>query len=110
MGVSEVKKRTACNLTYLDVARANFANELSGPVSVVVASSRSRFARWQRGIFDPKVDKRPAAHQVLLDAAREACHLVWRKLRPGVVFYARGAACSFLVMGWDPALCRLSGK
>ena len=66
MGVSEVEKKSACNLTYLDVARTNFADEFSGPVSVVVvASSRSRFARWQRGIFDPEVDERPAAHQVL---------------------------------------------
>jgi hypothetical protein len=62
MGVSEVKKRTACTLTYLDFVRTNFADELSGPVSVVMASPRSGFARWDRGIFDPKVDKRPAAH------------------------------------------------
>ena len=67
----------------------------------MVASSRSRFARWQRGIFDPEVDERPAAHQVLLDAARKACHLEWRKLRPGVVFYARGAAWSW---SWDATL------
>lgn len=68
-------------------------------MAVMVASSRSRFAWWQRGIFDPEVDERPAAHQVLLDAARKACHLEWRKLRPGVVFYTRGAAWS-----WDATL------
>lgn len=74
MGVSEVKKQTACKLTYLDFDRANFADELSRSVSVVMASSRFRFAWWDGRIFDPKVDKRPAAHQVLLDTAGEGCH------------------------------------
>jgi hypothetical protein len=31
---------------------------------------------WFRRVFNGEVDKGPAAHEVLLDAAREACHVI----------------------------------
>lgn len=48
-------------------------------VSVLVSRPRA-VAFWFGRVFNPEVDERPAAHEVLLDAAREAGHGRKRKL------------------------------